>query len=230
MYNFFSSTEEVLRIYTGNSIDDGRNGLNMNLYSWGKQEKFKGTEHWLADLAGGTSDYCGWGFNLEYAPYYNTFWYEGYLNKDIKLPVELGDISGFDLIHHPFFRPNPSQLFEDGGSEFVNSRVEDQSVISNEWKVLGDVKVRDWLLAKAFPALTLPSGANYNGKFDSETLGHNFDMPALYKTNEAKWPGGLRVEPVNGVDGKSWWHSDYKDVAYQHVWKFYNKIVNLTEN
>jgi alpha-tubulin suppressor-like RCC1 family protein/pimeloyl-ACP methyl ester carboxylesterase len=227
LYNFFSSTEEVLRKYDGNSIDDGSNGLNMNMYCWGKQEKFKGTETWFAGFGGGTSEYCGWGFNLEYSPYYNTFWYELWLNKDMKLPAELGDISGFDLIHHPFFKPNPSQLFEDGGSDFVNARVEDQPVISNEWKVLGDVKVRDWLLAKAFPALTLPAGANKLGKIGGDE--RNFDMPSLYKTDSEKWPTS-RNERINNIDVKSWWHSDYKDIAYQHVYLFYKKIVYLTEN
>jgi hypothetical protein len=222
LYNFFSSTEEVLRKYDGNSIDDGSNGLNMNMYCWGKQEKFKGTETWFAGFGGGTSEYCGWGFNLEYSPYYNTFWYELWLNKDMKLPAELGDISGFDLIHHPFFKPNPSQLFEDGGSDFVNARVEDQPVISNEWKVLGDVKVRDWLLAKAFPALTLPMGANFNGKFGE---GSNFDMLASFAVKDSQnnilWPRKEQGIPV-------WWHSDYKDIAYQYTWKLYKKIVDLT--
>ncbi len=85
------------------------------------------------------------------------------------------------------------------------------------------MKVLDWLLAKGFPALTLPLGAHASLKF----TGNNFDLSVgnNFKTDKTKWP---RTEQFDGV--KEWKHSDYKDITYQHVFKFYDKLVNLTEN
>ena len=63
-------------------------------------------------------------------------------------------------------------------------------------------------------------------------VGQNVDMSGdsslleidCCKTNEKKWP---RDEIY--LNHKEWRHSDYKDVPYQHVFKFYNKIVQLSD-
>jgi pimeloyl-ACP methyl ester carboxylesterase len=225
VYNFYSRTEEVLREYPGNSYVKG-----FGTYAWVKQEKFKGTEYWLGGVGGASSDFCGWGFNLDDTDengdglYYNK---DAFLFKTMKTTWELGDIGSFDLIHHPFFTKNPVELFEDAGSDFVDANVGDQPVIREEWNVLGDVKVRDWLLAKAFPALTLPMGANPNNAEGWRR--NNFDLSAgsVFKTDSDRWP---RTELTGEIRTPVWYHSDYKDITYQHVYKFYDKIVELSEN
>lgn len=86
----------------------------------------------------------------------------------------------------------------------------------------GKVKVKDWLLAEAFPATTLPMGANDNGEF---VTGNNYNMSEDFKTNVDLWPV---LETIPGKSG-DWRHSDYKDVPFQHTYKFYNEIKLLIE-
>ena len=79
------------------------------------------------------------------------------------------------------------------------------------------MKVRDWLLAEAFPATTLPMGANRNNVI-RDVENHNIDLSADKdgkgcKTDEDLWPRADTYLNDNG----DWKHSDYKDVPYQHV-------------
>ena len=222
VFNFYSGTEEVLRKYEGNSVvlEGG-----TQFYCWVKQEKFKGTGNFLAGLAGGSNDFCGWGFNMldndeDGSPlYYN-------LNEDekpyVKQPDELS-LDSYDLVHQPFFKPYPRELFQDGASHLINATIESQPEICAEW-IVKNATVRDWLLAKAFPALTLPMGANPNNAENWKK--NNFDMLPSFATSQARWP---RTETEEGREKPVWFHSDYKDIAYQHVHKFYEKIVDLTK-
>lgn len=89
------------------------------------------------------------------------------------------------------------------------------------------VTVKDWLLAEAFPATTLPMGANRYTFLEA----NNIDMSGVKdnnggccKTSEVLWPRNSKY-----IDQKEWRHSDYKDIAYQHVYGFYNRIHKLTE-
>lgn len=227
VFNFYSSTEEVLRRYEGNLLTGG----GFQLYCFVKQEKFKGTANFLAGLAGGSSDYCGWGFNMsdnneDGDPLYYNVSEDG--EPYVKHPDELDDIDSYDLIHKPFFKPNSRELFQDGASHIINAPAESQPEMCSDW-IVKNATVRDWLLAKAFPALTLPSGANINGKFDSETLGHNFDMLPSFTMKDSQnnilWP---RKELEGQINKPVWYHSDYKDIAYQYNHNFYKKIVDLT--
>ena len=83
------------------------------------------------------------------------------------------------------------------------------------------VTVREFLLAEAFPATTLPMGAN---ECSTPGIKENINMSMTLKANEDNWPDGGRYETVNAIKGKSWWHSDYKDVPYQFTYPFYKKI------
>ncbi len=65
-------------------------------------------------------------------------------------------------------------------------------------------------------------GANPLGQ---ESDPWNIDMSTTMKANETHWPNDGRYETVNGVVGKSWWHSDYKDLPYLFTYKFFDKIV-----
>ncbi len=54
---------------------------------------------------------------------------------------------------------------------------------------------------------------------------YNIDLSLEMKTPEISmpWP---RIPFKNELDGK-WKHSGFKDVAYQHVYGFYHKLVEL---
>jgi hypothetical protein len=87
------------------------------------------------------------------------------------------------------------------------------------------LQVRDWLLAEAFPATTLPMGANENGKLRDNNIDMSQPTPDGCKTNEIAWP---RPQTVL-LPTKEWRHSDYKEISYQHVYEFYRKIKITTE-
>lgn len=188
----------------------------------------------------GATRYCGWGFNGHY--------WKLALDLDLHrryTPQEAHDeISDDSLKSEPFFAlddrnffPNPlnllgpglDELASDIGSEFVDVEVKysglDSYYTSNN-AAHDKVKVKDWLLAEAFPATTLPMGANYSSEF---TALRNVDMSGVRsnggccKTSVDSWP---RKEDGNLV----WFHSDYKDIAYQHVFTFYEKIKELSKN
>jgi hypothetical protein len=253
VYNFFSSTEEVLRAYP----DDG--GLvplaeimkNLSKYKeylsiavFVKQEKYKGRRSFFnpADNIGGvSSSYCGWGFGRDW----NTY-------LDIPMPwkispqkaaEEIPDTNAAQLQTKPFFAvdnrhlwPHPSSLLDQSlgdliseiGSDFVNTEVRYtglDSYYTQNAAAHDKVKVKDWLLAEAFPATTLPMGANKNIVFQ-DTEKQNIDMSGVKtpqggccKTNEDLWPKNRNGE---------WWHSDYKDISHPHTSEFYKKIKMLT--
>jgi hypothetical protein len=87
------------------------------------------------------------------------------------------------------------------------------------------VTVKDWLLAEAIPATTLPMGANKN--LELTLRDQNIDMSEdsseegkCCKTSEGLWP-----RPYTFIlNNRDWKHSDYKDVPYQHTFTFYKTI------
>ena len=87
-------------------------------------------------------------------------------------------------------------------------------------KVKKHVKVRDWLLAVAFPATTLPMGANPLG---DKSEPWNIDMSKSCKANVDEWPTDDRPA-FNGNTNWGWYHSDYKDLPYQYTFPFYKEI------
>ncbi len=94
------------------------------------------------------------------------------------------------------------------------------------------VTVKDFLLAEAFPATTLPMGANPLSAHGFSG-GNNIDMSTTCKANvgtppDYTWP---RLEDFNddGKDDPVWHHSDYKDLPYQFTYPFYKKIVKETK-
>ena len=99
-------------------------------------------------------------------------------------------------------------------SEFVDQMVGDLDDFKDydfeNDMVKKHVKVRDWLLGVAFPAITLPMGANELSTFGFSSQ-NNIDMSTDCKANAAHWPRGDDYIPGNG----EWRHSDYKDLPYQ---------------
>jgi hypothetical protein len=239
VYNFYSSTEDVLRRYDGDNIYFDGYGTSFDalaISTWVKQEKFKGRRKALniADNIGGVSSpYGGWSFNPEW------FVEDPYSISDEKekikrSPQEAALLSDDQLRKGPFFNLRIAELVSEDSastepSDFVMKKIFDTGLTDyykhNE-KAHKLVTVKDWLLAEAIPATTLPMGAN---KF-APLEGNNIDMSEdssvggkCCKTSEDLWP---REEDGKGV----WFHSDYKDIAYQHVFMFYKKIKELSGN
>ncbi|MBI5141185.1 MAG: alpha/beta hydrolase, partial [Nitrospirae bacterium] len=237
VYNFYSSTEDVLRAYDGDNLVVDEAGSAWGMYSWVKQEKFKGRLDEVVNIAGAASPYCGWSLN----PYW-TIIGEGGAIRTLS-PSEARDrISDTDLKTHPFFRLHQTGLFsgpdinelvaDDNGataSAFLSKPVSATSLTNYYEKnkaAHGKVTVRDWLLAEAFPATTLAAGGNRSEQMAQKE--NNIDMSTDIKangfmTNAARWP---RRETIENM-GRDWRHSDYKDIAYQHVFTFYKKIDEL---
>jgi len=212
--------------------------------AWVKQEKFKGRRGILniADNIGGVSSpYCGWSFSRYWNSLFGFTWKMTPKEAAEKIKT---DEDLLKLRSNPFFAvdnqhlwPNPlsllgpglEELVSDIGSEFVDTEIRYTGLdnyYTNNNAAHDKVKVKDWLLAEAFPATTLPMGANQNGKLRD----NNIDMSGVKdnnggccKTSEDSWP---RKEDGNLV----WFHSDYKDIAYQHVFAFYEKIKELSKN
>lgn len=108
-----------------------------------------------------------------------------------------------------------------GGSLGTHGASLDYSTASSTVPV-SEVKIRDWLLAKAFPARTRPMGAtrvgDIGGGWNDDS---NFDMSDPedgFMTNPGQWPN------EDNNHNKEWRHSDLKKVPYVHVYKMYEKI------
>jgi hypothetical protein len=250
VFNFYSSTEDVLKSYDDDNLvldDNGWSKEALAVSTWVKQEKFKGRRSDVFfDIGGATSSYCGWSFNSDWdvekdPPEYDQF---GNSVKTRRTPAQAAEIVGTELKSKPFFNLPVFKLFGPDLSELVSDDPNDQAPSDFVMKKISEtdltnyytaneaahdkVKVRDWLLAEAFPATTLPMGANKNNVFQ-DIENQNIDMSASRenkgcKTDEKRWP---REDPEIG---RPWLHSDYKAVPYQHVYEFYEKINELSGN
>jgi|GEM_PF-969106 len=242
VYNFYSSTEEVLRRYAGDNLVFTGNGLSVDalaVSAWVKQEKFKGRRKILnlADNIGGVSSpFAGWSLNP-------AWWIENpesmFDPKELMPlpPASAAEITSDQLRGVPFFDPAIGELVADDPegsrpSDFVAKKVS-ETVLSDYYRkntpAHNLLQVRDWLLAEAFPATTLPMGANRYDLLESNNIdisGVRNDSGGCCKTSEKQWPRAQTVAfPV-----KEWRHSDYKEMSYQHVYEFYQKIKITTEN
>lgn len=87
------------------------------------------------------------------------------------------------------------------------------------------VSVKDWLLAEAFPATTNAVGANPIGLEGFPKK--NIDMSKPYidngcMTDYSRWPRRYKGAQV-------WYHSDYKNAPFVHVYKFYEKVADIVK-
>jgi len=162
MYNFYSSTEDVLQEYEGNALVSS---LNFGKHAWVKQEKFKGDWRSILGFVGTGSQYCGWGFNYTHTERWE--WKVVGAKKGPMDPTDFVIDADFleSLKEKPLFHPKPSELFGDSGSSWATTHRFD-------------------LLSEAFPARTLPAGSNYLSILGPS---RNFDMHSLYKTNASEW-------------------------------------------
>ncbi|MCP3874439.1 MAG: hypothetical protein GY699_14950, partial [Desulfobacteraceae bacterium] len=224
IYNFHSSTENVLANYEGSTFLEG-----ITANSWAKQEKFKGRPQLLPNAGGGYSPYAGWGFNFGINS--GLGWskllidtgtmktYRQYTAEEAK--NEIIDVNNGEILKtEPFFTANPEELFDPAtGSAFVMRRVGDTD-LNDYYHDLDapNVSVRNWLLAEAFPATSWAMGSNPHEKMT------NFNMSDIFISDSGHWP-----EDRKDGGAKLWWHSDYKDLSYQHSYKFFKEIVGLSK-
>jgi hypothetical protein len=221
-YNLYSSSEDVLRVNSG--YITFISGITKK-YSWQIQEFFKGRDYIPGSIAGAASKHAGWEFATESEMHIVEF-----------LGVDLHPVSPEHVINKlttgtpeeiaayreglktdPLFRHNPAILYTANGSTFAGGIVRDYKSKLYDYTPSGveDIPVRDWLLAKAFPSVSRPMGANNNTEWDFIT--QNFNMPDLFNGNG--WPA---------TRGGEWWHSDFKDVAYLYVFELYQSLTSLS--
>ncbi|QBG49011.1 hypothetical protein EGM51_16985 [Verrucomicrobia bacterium S94] len=247
VFNFYSSTEDVLRVGDGytiylDTVDIDTEtflfiptGFDMQkgLYAWHIQEIYKGRSGFFEGLVpdmlgGGSSKYGGWEFVKEGGHYIYSFlgldlwpvhpntW------KERLCPDNPDQEDWLEVVRDdPFFRHTPEELFEAGAEAFAGGTLGthganlDYNAASSTVPV-SEVAIRDWLLAKAFPAVTRPMGSTFNSAEKWENV--NFDMySADYMTDQAAWHHRENNVP-------KWWHSDIKDMPYVHIYKLYNKV------
>ncbi len=236
-FNFYSSTEEVLRIDTGyTSLISGLGDGGFQVYAFQLQEVYKGKDSTLADKAGGGSDpYTGWGFTTESDTHiYSTpgldvdFWpiNPSYHRQQLGTNATVRAAFRETLKTDPLFNPNPPELVGAGAEAFAGSTVALSGFIfnydiNNATMDIVNVPVRDYLLAKSFPARTGALGSRGNGKWPLTTA--NFDMSTEY-IKLGQW---IRTDTYNGT--LEWRHSDVRDAAYVYVHMFFDKLTAKEE-
>ena len=237
-FNFYSSSEEVLRVDTGYTfLISGFIDGNFKLYAFQLQELYKGKNDWFAIAAGGGSDpYLGWGFttesdthiistpllDIDFWPRNPRYYYEQLDTKTANAPARAAFRE--TLKTDPLFRPEPEILFNEGAAAFAGAAVGTCGYtfnydLPNATVDIANVPVRDYLLAKALPARTGPLGSRNNSKWEEI----NFDMSEIYMTNPMGWPH-------REGDIPQWWHSDIKDVPYIHNYRFFDAITAQERN
>jgi transglutaminase-like putative cysteine protease len=195
-FSFYSTGEEVLATYAGESPSvEWPDVWNSDL----GRNSWVLQEKWKgrSNPVGSTDD-MGWGFNLE--DY--TLWSKDMANA-------LVDES---LRRKPFFRkPQPGQL----GYELLGETA-DGTYVEN---------YRNQLLARALPALTLPTGGwngvnmNYKNFILEEKL---FDMNALENRNG--WP--IERTQSNNFDLL---HNDIRKVSHLYLLNIFDKLTDQLE-
>jgi hypothetical protein len=273
-FNFYSSTEDVLRVDTGYTTSMA--GLidwdlfdvdeNKSLYVFQTQEMYKGKNDFSAIIAGGGSDpFAGWGFTTESDLHIQKLRINK-INLEIELWPKYPSYQGEELDQtnesrrnefreklksDPLFRPEPEILFGDNGASFAAGVVGDYEHIFNydgqtgnlfeylpgighkvpiDIPMYGDlessmdvsnVTVRDYLLAKAFPARTGALGSRSNNIQVWRDV--NFDMHSLYMNDPAEWPTKAGNNP-------EWRHSAIRDLPYAHNYKFFDEVTGKERN
>jgi hypothetical protein len=178
------------------------------------------------------SDYGGWGLNFMdgYLPQY-PIWYVGSPNgRRVKTPTEIGTVTA-DLLNGSQFNPlfdsgwgayqanNPDQVFVTTDIQYFTGPSWILGLYQAESgnAVAADPAKNIQLLADAFPALTLPVGANMVAALNPPNEIRNFDMQADF---ENAWPSSRSP-------AYEWHHSDFDYVAYPFTYQLFSKMVKL---
>ena len=207
----------------------------LGLYAFQMQELFKGKSDFGADSGGGSDPYTGWGFTTEsdihikeflgvdlfpISPSYH------HLQLSTNNPAQRAEFRE-DLKIDPLFRPNPKPLFdESSGATFSAATLGTCGYTfnynsSDTTLNLDNVPVRDYLLAKAFPARTGALGSRGNANLVWSSA--NFDMYNLYMTDPSQWP-------TKDGNNPEWRHSAVRDLPYAHHYKFFDRLTRKERN
>ncbi|HTB63909.1 MAG TPA: hypothetical protein VK737_09990 [Opitutales bacterium] len=220
IYNFYSSTEDVLGATSGNASSGVLSSLWASgfsgQYAWVIQEKAKGNKQSFLDItpiAG--SDYGGWGFNIV-----DAYWSSANTTSANSTSLTHAQTS-------PFFNNGWSTTF---GIPTVIAHTDNYRELFDAGlgsSIADDVSDRARFLAETIPALSLPTGANPVSAFAPSGLGNpgdrNFNMPAKFVPDETDWP---RQPVVGGIP--DWFHSDMKAVAYPYLYPLYDKFIEIS--
>jgi hypothetical protein len=125
----------------------------------------------------------------------------------------------FESVSIALFRPEPEELFEPGAAAFVSGTISANGGnldynTSNATYPIGDLLIRDWLLAKAFPSRTGPMGSTPNSKWPPTTA--NFDMHTECRNPTSGLP--------SGENHSEWYHNDINKAPYLYVHRLFDQI------
>lgn len=243
VYNFYSSTEDVLAEYTG-ELPSTLGGIiwapgHVGTFGWVYQEKGKGNRQnygIVSELTHLGSKYGGWGFNLHDPATINLpTWYVPDFDQQErrpKTPAEIGSVTTALLggsRYNPLFKtgwgrydtPSPGQVVVDtdpannvGPSWIFNL----YGATSGNTTAAEPIK-RNQLLAEAIPSLTWCMGSHLSHGIDTDK---NFNLPSL--VDQTNWPRG-KTDGVN----PDWWHSDMREVAYLYQKNLFDTIITISK-
>ena len=246
VYNFYSSTEDVLAEYQGELPTSIVGILSadgpVGAFGWVYQEKGKGNRQnyvsiGVAEVTHLGSYYGGGGFNLNDPLTANLpKWYIPEIERQrrvVKTPDQIGLVSTAALSGSRF---NP--LFKTGWGRYDGAPPEQELIDTSptfndgpNWIlnlygttsgniVAANAGNRAQLLAEAIPSLTWCMGSR---KSESGIpSGRNFNLPKL--VDQSSWPRG-KPDGVTPV----WRHSDMREVAYLYQYGVFDKIVELSK-
>ncbi len=210
--NCYSLGDDVVQNADGTVPDlIGDVWLDQGRLSWVMQEMIKGRRGPLGVYAYELvmpDQHGGWE--------YNTHWSEGNAHNWDKLePEDTIGISTEQLREQPFFR----RFIAAGDGEAARFLNYDGSVLhaplgddaANHQARLPETQYK--ILAEAIPALSFAAAANEVESFNRINDGRNIEMQEL----QNEWPKNRRVT--------DWLHSDFKNVAFNYVYKLYDRIV-----
>jgi len=211
---YYSSGEEVLRqdepgppaslevamgYLPGNDTPTG--GYN----AWNIQEKSKGRDNLAAFLAAGSS--AGWGFNDHCGT-----------DDSEASGGEICWVNGKGLLSH-----TEAQVFFDAPNETLI-----QEPFFDPFDPVEDMDLHDLNNGDAVVDITFPRTMGYEIPALSFSAGGtkiaHFRKAQAYDMNNEMadgWPASR-----GGVNGKAWWHSDYKNVSYRYTYKLFDSIVD----
>lgn len=245
VYNFYSSTEDVLAEYTGELPttlggvlwDSGTHGS----YGWVLQEKGKGARQnygiVVKELAHLGSYYGGWGFNLtDPADVRDPIYYRvdavgsGYTERRVLSPNGIPSVTtstGRELFRRaPLFDPGygPQSGLRRSidssvvrGPNWISTLYDNHADTTTGSATAAMASNRSQLLAEAIPALTWCLGSHASARLPD---GRNTNLTSLIAPSN--WPRAT----INSVP--EWRHSDLREVAYLFEFQVFDRIVALS--
>jgi hypothetical protein len=240
IYNFYSSTENVLSEYTGEVpvsvfTTPLATTFGGGAYTWVFQEKAKGfRENYLFGLTHAGSTYMGWGMNikdplLSSDPlYWKLVGDMEQLERHIKSPGEIGTVSDAVLKRHPVFEPGwgvvgglqqESPVSNISAVEGAPSWIFDLYGATSGNALAADPQNRAQLLAEGIPALTWAVGSHTTDAFEER----NFNLAAQF-ADQTHWPRGQK----ENTSLPDWRHSDVREAAYLFQYGLFDRLVTIS--